>query len=133
MHRLASLISTFPSSSTSQNNVSTSLKMYRLASLISIFSQQCQLPKHRFKLREKVSFSVLEFKMFSKVTTSRKSFQLVSEGTIRRPCLNLLSILSNFQTIVSNTVKMHPLASLISKCSHQCQGYIHLFIGPWLY
>ena len=45
MHRLAFLISNFLSSSDSQNIVSNSVKIHRLASSISTFSQQFHHPK----------------------------------------------------------------------------------------
>ena len=88
--------------------------MHRLVSLISIFSRQCQLPKHSFKLRQKTPFNHIDFKIFSAVTTSKKSFHLASEGTIRRPCFTLFSVHSNSQAIISNIVKLHSLATLIS-------------------
>ena len=54
----------FLNSSNFQNTVTNSAKMYRLASLLSTFSKQFQLPKHRFKKRQNATFSFVGFKMF---------------------------------------------------------------------
>jgi len=52
----------------------------------------------------------------------QNAFQLASECTFLRPCIlkKILSI-SNFQNIVSNSVRMHHFASLLSTFSQQFQ------------
>ena len=48
--------------------------------------QQCQLPKHCLKKRQKVPFSHFAFKFYSAVPTSKSSIQIASEATIMRSC-----------------------------------------------
>ena len=65
------------------------------------FSQQFQLPKHRFKLRKNATFSDLVFKIFLAVPTSKTSFHIAVECTVtRRRFPNVLTS-SSFQNIVS--------------------------------
>ena len=60
-----------------KNIVSNSVRMHRLASLISKLSQQFQLYKHRFKLHQTTLLSVLVFIFFSAVPNFKKSsFQI---------------------------------------------------------
>ena len=113
-------------SSNFQNTASNSTRMHHLASLLSHFSQQFQLPKHRFKQRQNAPFCVLAFKVSPAVPSSRPSIQIPPESTIYRPWFQNVVIIFNFQKHRSKCARMHRLVSLVSKLSHQCQLW---FIG----
>ena len=108
-------ISTYNSSPESRRpHSSKSARMHHLASLVSKFSKQFQLPKHRFKKRPNALFSFLAFKMFKAVPTFKPPFQIASECTIQLPCFQNVLSSSNFHNTVSNSARMHHF----SPCFH---------------
>ena len=127
--------------------------MYHYAFLLSNFSQQFQLLKHRFKLRQKAPLSVFVFKIvlalpnfqtifqiLSKCTNQRPwfqnlisssnyktLFQIASEGSVQSPCFNSFLNSANFSNIDSNCIRRHHYAFLLSKFSQQFQLPKHCF------
>ena len=84
---LASLILFFLSTSKlSYHGFNLRQKALILTPLLSKWYQQCQLPKHCLKKRQKVPFSHFAFKFYSAVPTSKSSIQIASEATIMRSC-----------------------------------------------
>ena len=77
--------------SASPNIVPNSVGVYNLAPLLSFFSHQFQLPKHRFQSCQKAPLIVIVFICLSAVLTSKSSFPIVLEGTINRPCFQFVS------------------------------------------
>ena len=73
------------------------------------------------------SLSDLVFKMFSAIPTSKTSFHIAAECTIKRPRFENFLSSFNFQNIVSNSVRMHRLASLILDFSQQVHLPKHRF------
>ena len=76
--RVVSMVSIFPHSITPLKVVgphsSKSVRMHHLTSLLSFFSKQFQLPKHRFNQRQYAPFSFLAFKIVLAVATSKTPF-----------------------------------------------------------
>ena len=115
------IISTFNSSPESRRpHSSKSVRMYHLVSLVSFFSKQFQLPKHRFKKRHNAPFSFLGFKMFKAVKTFKPPFQIASE------CINQLPCFQNVLA-VAKSARMHHLDSLVSNFSKQLKLPKHRF------
>ena len=73
------------------------------------------------------SLSDLVFKMISAIPTSKTSFHIAAECTIKRPRFENFLSSFNFQNIVSNSVRMHRLASLILDFSQQVHLPKHRF------
>ena len=88
--------------------------MHHLASLLK-YSRQFQLSKYRFQITSVCTIFPLTFKLFAAVITFKTSFQIASECTILPTCFQNLLSSSNFQNRISNTVRMHQLASLVFK------------------
>ena len=98
-------------------NVSFYLKQRRNAPFSIIAFKlflQFQLPNHRFILRHNAPVSVLALKVLGAFPTSKTSFQIASEGTVYPPWFQFFLRSSNFQNIVSNSVRRHRLDNLIS-------------------
>ena len=85
------------------------------------FSQQFQLLKHRFKLRQHAPFSNLFLKCSSSVPTSENIESIALLCTSYRPYFQTFLCSSNFERIVLNTARKHQLVSLFSKVSQQFQ------------
>ena len=101
-------ISTFNSSPVKcRPHSSKSVRMHHLPSLVSFFSQKFQFPKHLFKQHQNAPFSFLSFKIFYAVLTAQTPFQIAPECTIQFPCFQNFLSSSDFQTIVSNSIRMH--------------------------
>ena len=80
-------------------------------------------------MRQNASLSDLLFNIFSTVTSSIKLFQIPLECTSYRPYFQRFLSSSNFQYIALNSVRLHSLASLISKVSQQFQLFLKSYSG----
>ena len=77
-HLIAPLKGVGPHSSKSAN-------MHRLASLLSKYSQQFKIPKHRFEQRQNAPFSFIAFIIFPSFSTYKNTFQNAQQCTFQCP------------------------------------------------
>ena len=106
-----------------------SVQMHHLASLLSTFSKQFQLPKDCFKQRQNASLLFLSSYNFKNIVSNSVRvhhtlsliFLLSSECIFYCPCFQHFLIRFNFQKHCSKCARMHLLVFLVSKLSQQCQ------------
>ena len=100
--------------SASPNIVTNSVGVYNLAPLLSVFSHQFQLPKHRFQSCQKAPLIVLVFSL----SLSSSNFQIIVSKYVRKHGLASFSSSFNFQ-------KLFEIASEASKliCSQHFQTH----------